>query len=401
MRTSTGRQMATLIAAIGAVSGAWAAEPLTLDSHVDIPRTYMQEARFDAGTDTELRVDLGKMERGGLDAAFFIIYVEQGPLTPEGYESAKATAEGRYAGIEALLARYPDRIRFAGTPAEARQNHADGVLSAMIGIENGYSLGRSLDAVDTAWERGVRYLGLTHVGHNALCTSSSPHDATGEAPAGAGLSGFGRSVVLRANQLGMMVDVSHASDQCVRDVVKWSSAPVIASHSSAHELVQHPRNINDTLLQAIAGTGGVVQVVAYTHFLRADPGREAAEQALKDQVARTAGDSEFDYRLHEDLPAFQEGLVRIEAQFPPASIDDYMDHVEHIVRVAGVDHVGLASDFDGGGGIVGWEDASETANVTAALRERGFSDPDIEKLWSGNFLRVWDEVLARAGRAGE
>ena len=379
----------------------WAAEPLTLDSHVDIPRTYMQEERFDAGTDTELKVDLGKMEQGGLDAAFFIIYVEQGPLTPEGYEAAMATAEGRYAGIEALLARYPDRIRFAGTPAQVRQNHADGVLSAMIGIENGYSLGRSLDAVDRAWERGVRYLGLTHVGHNALCTSSSPHDATGEAPAGAGLTGFGRSVVLRSNQLGMMVDVSHASDQCVRDVVEWSRAPVIASHSAAHELVQHPRNLNDDLLRAIADGGGVVQVVAYTHFLRANPGREAAEEALKQEVARQAGDAEFDWRLHEDLPAFQEGMARIEVEHPPANMDDYMDHVEHVVRVAGIDHVGLASDFDGGGGILGWEDASQTRNVTAALRARGFSGAEVEKLWSGNFLRVWDTILAHAAGAGE
>ncbi|KGO99595.1 dipeptidase [Novilysobacter defluvii] len=390
------RTLAIALALALPVAG-WAAEPLTLDSHVDIPRTYMQEARYDAGTDTELRVDLGKMERGGLDAAFFIIYVEQGPLTPEGYAEAIATAEGRYAGIEALLARYPERIRFAGSPAEVRRNHADGVLSAMIGIENGYSLGRSLDAVDRAWERGVRYLGLTHVGHNALCTSSSPHEATGEAPPGAGLTGFGRSVVLRANQLGMMVDISHASDQCVRDVVEWSRAPVIASHSSAHALVPHPRNLNDELLRAVAATGGVVQVVAYTHFLRANPGREAAEEALKQEVARLAGDPEFDYRLHEDHPAFQEGLARIEVEHPPADMDDYMDHVEHVVRVAGIDHVGLASDFDGGGGIIGWEDASQTPNVTAALRERGFTDAQIEKLWSGNFLRVWDEVLARAG----
>ncbi len=379
----------------------WAAEPLTLDSHVDVPRTYMQEDRYDAGTDTGLKVDLGKMEQGGLDAAFFILYVEQGPLTPEGYEAAIATAEGRYAGIEALLARYPDRIRFAGTPADVRQNHADGVLSAMIGIENGYSLGRSLDAVDHAWERGVRYLGLTHVGHNALCTSSSPHEATGEAPADAGLTGFGRSVVLRSNQLGMMVDVSHASDQCVRDVVEWSRAPVIASHSAAHELVQHPRNLNDALLRAIAGSGGVVQVVAYTHFLRANPGREAAEEALKQEVARLAGDDEFDWRLHEDHPAFQAGLARIEVEHPPADMDDYMDHIEHVVRVAGIDHVGLASDFDGGGGITGWEDASQTANVTAALRARGFDEAEIEKLWSGNFLRVWDDILGHAARAAE
>lgn len=394
------RTLAAALALALPIAG-WAAEPLILDSHVDIPRTYMQDPQYDAGGETDLRVDLGKMEQGGMDAAFFIIYVEQGPLTEEGYAAASATAEGRYAGIEALLDRYPERIRFAGSPADVRRNHADGVLSASIGIENAYSLGRSLDALDAAWERGARYLGLTHVGHNAVCTSSSSHEATGEASEGAGLSGFGRSLVIRANQLGMMVDVSHASDQCVRDVVSWSRAPVIASHSSAHALVPHPRNLSDELLRAIAGTGGVVQVVAYTHFLRADPGREAAEQALKEEVARLAGDPEFDYRLHEELPAFQQGLARIEAEYPPASLEDYMDHIEHVVAVAGIDHVGLASDFDGGGGITGWMDATETPNVTAALRERGFSEGDIAKLWSGNFLRVWDEVLARAGSARE
>lgn len=371
---------------------------LTIDSHVDIPQTYMLEPRFDVGGDSVLKVDLAKMEQGGLDAAFFVIYVEQGPLTADGYAKAVAQAVQKYDAIDTMLARYPERIRLATTPQDVRRNHADGVLSAMIGIENAYSLGRSLDGLDAAYRRGARYLGLTHTGHNAICTSSGARPELGDGPAGdVGLSRFGRSVLKHANTLGIMVDVSHASDACVRDVLAASAAPVIASHSAAHALTPHARNLRDELLRGIAAKGGVVQVVAYTHFLKADPAREAAEATLQATVARMAGALEFDYALHEDLPEYVQGLARIEAEYPPAALDDYLDHVEHVVRVAGLDHVGLASDFDGGGGIGGWMDARETPNVTAGLRARGFSEPDIARLWGGNLLRVWGEVERVAG----
>jgi membrane dipeptidase len=193
-----------------------------------------------------------------------------------------------------------------------------------------------------------------------------------------------------------MVDVSHASDACVRDVLALSTAPIIASHSSARALVDHPRNLPDDLIRAIAAGGGVVQAVAYKEFLKHDPGREAAEKALQAEVARQAGDSDFDSEKHEYLPAYIGGMQRIQARYPLATLDDYMDHIRHMVEVAGIDHVGIASDFDGGGGITGWMDASETANVTTALRARGFSEGDIAKIWSGNLLRVWQEVEDRA-----
>ena len=374
-------------------------EPLTIDTHVDIPDTYMREARFDVGTDTALRVDLGKMERGGLDAAFFVIYVEQGPLTAEGYAQAMATAEQKYSAIELMLERYPERIRLATTPAEVVANYEAGVLSAMIGIENGYSLGRRLDMLDAAHARGARYLGLTHTGHNAICTSSGTRPEFGDAPAGdRGLSGFGRSVVLRANALGMMLDVSHASDACVRDVLAMSAAPIIASHSSARALVDHPRNLPDELLMAIAAKGGVVHAVAYREFIKADPARAAAEAELQAKVAAAAGVEEFDSVLHGDLPMHAEGMRAIEARFPLATLEEYVDHIAHMVEVAGVDHVGIASDFDGGGHVTGWMDASETANVTAALRARGFDDAAIAKIWGGNLLRVWREVEGVADR---
>lgn len=374
---------------------AWAQQdpPVTIDTHVDIPLAYMREARFDVGKDTPLRVDLGKMERGGLNAAFFVIYVEQGPLTAEGYAHAVAQAKQKYDDIDLMLKRYPQRIRLATTPDQVMANRKAGKLSAMIGIENGYSLGHDLKNLDAAFARGARYIGLAHVGHNDLCTSSMPTADLGDPPlSDAGLSAFGRSVVERANQLGMMVDISHSSDACVRDALRVSKAPIIASHSAAHALINHPRNLPDDLLRAIAAKGGVVQAVAYKGFLKLDPGRELAEKALQAQVAKQAGDKTYDSEKHDFLPAYVEGMRRIDAAFPLPTLGDYVAHVRHMVDVAGVDHVGIASDFDGGGGIDGWQNAGETRNVTAALRRHGFSDNDIAKLWGGNLLRVWRAV---------
>ncbi|HUQ10883.1 MAG TPA: serine hydrolase [Steroidobacteraceae bacterium] len=374
---------------------------LTLDTHVDIPRTYMRESRFDPGTDTELRVDLGKMARGGLDAAFFVIFVEQGPRTPEGYAAAYAAAERKVSAIEAMVAKYPDRIRLATSPKDVVDNHAAGRLSAMMGIENGFVIGKDLARLDALYARGARYIGLTHTGHNDICTSSGVLEEFGDtrAPENDGLSAFGEGVVRRANRLGMLVDVSHSSDACVRDVLRASSAPIIASHSAVRALTPHARNLDDDLLRAIAAKGGVIHVVAYSGFLKLDPARDAAVKALEAKVARDAGDPAFDSAKHEYLAAYQEGLKTIDQQYPLATLDDYLDHLEHAVKVAGIDHVGLASDFDGGGALRGWADAGETRNVTAGLRRRGFTDAQIAQLWSGNLLRTWRDVEQSARTA--
>ncbi|HTL14057.1 MAG TPA: dipeptidase [Thermomonas sp.] len=378
------------------------APPLTLDTHIDIPDDYMRQPRFDAGGDSVLQVDLGKMRRGGLDAAFFVVYVGQGPLTPAGYAEAMAKADRKFSAIALLLERNPDRIRAARTPAEVRDNHARGLLSAMIGIENSYSLGHDLGRIDASFAKGARYLGLVHVGNNDLCSSANPDTKHGEpahnSAGDAGMSDFGRAAVARANALGMMVDVSHASDRCVRDAIAASKAPVIASHSSARALVDVPRNLPDDLLRAIAADGGVVQAVAYKEFLKSDPARAAAEKALQEAVARQAGDAEYDSEKHDYLPAMAEGMARIQREHPLASLDQYLDHIRHMVDVAGIDHVGIASDFDGGGGITGWMDASQTPNVTAALRARGFGEDEIAKLWGGNLLRVWQAAIDEAAR---
>lgn len=384
---------ASLLMALPLAAAAQQDPPITIDTHVDIPQTYMRTAQFDAGKDTPLRVDLGKMERGGLNGAFFVIYVEQGPLTKQGYAKALAQATQKYDDIDLMLKKYPQRIRLATTPEQVMANRKDGKLSAMIGIENGYSLGHVLGNLDKAYARGARYIGLTHVGDNDLCTSSMPTAELGDPPlAETGLTPFGRSVVERANQLGIMVDVSHSSDACVRDVLQASKALIIASHSGAHALVNHPRNLPDDLLRAIARNGGVVQAVAYKGFLKLDPGRELAEKALGAQVTKASGLKEYDSDVIDYKPAYIEGMRKIDAAFPLPNLEDYVAQIRHMVDVAGIDHVGLASDFDGGGGIDGWQDATQTRNVTEALRKHGFSDADIAKLWGGNLLRVWKQV---------
>jgi len=376
--------------------------PVSIDTHVDIPFAYMAEPRFDVGKHTRLLVDLGKMERGGLNAAFFVIWVPQHQLDAAGYAKAVQQASQKYDGIGRMLMMYPDRIRLATTPEQLMANRKAGLLSATIAIENAYSLGHDIRRLDAAFDRGARSVGLVHVGNNDLCTSSLPDTEHGEpamnSTGDTGMSDFGRAVVKRANQLGMLVDISHASDNCVRDALKLSSTPLIASHSGARAVLDHPRNLPDDLLRAIAAKGGVIQAVAYKEFLKHDPARAAAEKKLQEAVAKQAGEKEYDSDNDDYRPAMEAGMAEIQKKYPLATLDDYVKQIRHMVKVAGIDHVGLASDFDGGGGISGWKDASETRNVAAALRKSGFSDADIAKLWGGNLLRVWGEVERHAQR---
>ncbi|MDQ6646030.1 MAG: dipeptidase [Pseudomonadota bacterium] len=396
---TTMTRVATFTAlALASVFSAHAAQdpPITIDTHVDIPFTYMQEPRFDVGKPTPLLVDLGKMERGGLNAAFFVIWVPQHKLDQAGYAKAMKQAEQKYDAIGDMLMKYPDRIRLATTPAQAVANHKAGLLSAMIGIENSYSLGHDLHRLDAAYDRGARYVGLVHVGNNDLCTSSLPDTKHGEPAMNSagdhGMTDFGRRVVRRANELGIMVDISHASDNCVRDALEVSKAPLLASHSGARAVIDHPRNLPDDLLRAIAAKGGVIQAVAYKEFLKKDAGREAAEKKLQSAIAKQFGEKAYDSDNDDYRPEMAAGMAEIQKTYPLATLDDYVRQIQHMVTVAGIDHVGIASDFDGGGGITGWKDASETRNVTVALHSHGFSDADIAKLWGGNLLRVWSQI---------
>ena len=374
---------------------------LTLDSHIDIPLNFATRA-VDPGVSGDFQVDLPRMRAGGLDAGFFIVYVGQTERTPENEAQAKADAMTKFEAIHRMAEElYPDEIEIAYTAADVERIAGSGKLVAAIGIENGYVIGRDLSLLETYHELGARYMTLAHGGHNDIADSATPRDALGDAEAEhGGVSAFGEQVIAEMNRLGMLVDVSHISKAAMLDAVRLSEAPVIASHSSMHALMPHPRNLDDEQLRALADNGGVVQTVALGAFLSEVAARRAAEyRNIRGAFGMIPG------QQPEDLGAepYEDYLGRVEAldaRWPDATVADFVDHVDHAVDLIGIDHVGISSDFDGGGGILGWYDASETLNVTVELVRRGYAEEDIARLWGGNLLRVWSEAEAVAARLG-
>ena len=365
---------------------------LTLDTHVDIPLDFATEAVDPLDADSQ--VNLLKMQEGGLDAAFFIVYVGQTARTQENYVTAQADALTKFAAIHRMTDElYPDRIGLAYRAEDVDRLVAEGKLVAMIGVENGYVLGPDLGMLDRYYELGARYLSLAHDGHNDLADSARPSASLGDVPAEHdGISELGERAIRRMNELGIMVDISHASKQAALETIELSAAPVIASHSSIRALADHPRNLDEETLLALKADGGVVQVVAYGGHLKVQPPEQrAALDALAVRLGLTPPvDSEA---LPEDLrAAYASGVREVDAQWLPAELRDFVDHIDRAVELIGVDHVGISSDFGGGGGIVGWADARETPNVTTELISRGYSEDEIRKLWGGNLLRVWREV---------
>jgi microsomal dipeptidase-like Zn-dependent dipeptidase len=298
--------------------------------------------------DTDTKLNLPKMIAGGLDVAWLVVYTAQGELNDEGYANAMDNAIDKFDAIDRLVNKYaPNQIELALSSDDVRRIHAKGKKVAMIGVENAYPMGLDTSNVRKFWERGARYVSLSHNGHSQFSDSN-----TGEFDGTAlhdGLSDLGKEVVGLLNYYGLMIDISHPSKKAIKEMIELSKAPVVASHSSARALRDHPRNLDDEQLELIKNNGGVIQTTALGSFLT-------------------------------------------DRKEPPPNISDFMDHIDYMVQKIGIDHVGISSDFDGGGGIVGWNDASETMNVTDALRERGYSDSEIAKLWGGNLLRVLDEV---------
>jgi membrane dipeptidase len=332
------------------------ARVITIDTHVDIPNNYATD-EVDPGVRGSFQVDLPKMREGGLDAAFFIVYQAQGERTEEGKALARRIAQTKFDAIRRMTYEmYPDQIELAYSAADVERIHAEGKLVALIGVENAFGLGTDLDTWDRYHELGARYVSLTHNGHNDFGDAAVERPQLGDdGPEWGGLSPLGREAVESLNQLGIMVDVSHAGRETMLQIVEHSRAPVIASHSSVSGITDHPRNLDDEQLRALAARGGVAQTTALGAFVRR-PGNE--------------GD---------------------------ATLEEYIDHVDYAVELVGIDHVGISSDFDGGGGVVGWQDASETLNVTLELVRRGYSEEEIRKLWGGNLLRVLREVERVAG----
>jgi membrane dipeptidase len=377
------------------------------------------------------QVNLPKMADGDMDVAFFIVYVGQGLPTAEAYDLAYQQAIEKFDAIHRFTESIaPNAMGLALTPADVRRLHREGKRVAVIGVENGYPLGLDLKRVEEFYKRGGRYLSLAHNGNSQLADSN-----TGEASGylhNNGLSPLGRQVIAEMNRLGMMVDLSHPSKGANLEAIRLSKAPVIASHSSVRALADHSRNMDDEQLLALKKNGGVVQIVGFASYLKVDSKeRAAALTALRNDFGfgggraggptfrrptaprpcavepppapaanagapapRRAGG--FLNMLPPDRRAeYEKRMAEIDARFPPApraNVQDMVNHIDYAGKLIGIDHVGISSDFDGGGGIDGWDSAAEAFNVTLELVRRGYTEKQIAKLWSGNLLRVWANV---------
>ncbi len=370
----------------------------TIDSHLDTPMRV-----FRIPSDLSVRhappaadagdLDFPRMRQGGLDAAFFAVYVQQGELTDAGRSGAKRTVSDMLSMMEGWKTRYAADMAFAFSPEDVRRIVRTGLRAVCIGLENGYPIGTDSTAVAAFHARGIRYITLCHSRNNDICDSST--DPAG--PKWNGLSLFGESAVREMNRLGMLVDVSHASDSAFYDVLRISRAPVVASHSCCRALMDNPRNLTDDMLRALAAQGGVAQINLCSFYLirtEAPSGRGAAMDSLK----RIYG--EWDRVPAVKRTEYEEARAAVDRRFPmpKASVADLADHIDHAVQIAGIRHVGIGSDFDGGAGLSDCPDVSGFPAVTAELIRRGYAEKDIAAIWGGNFMRAWEETVRAAGK---
>ena len=381
---------------------------MTLDTHNDINvRNFTNDRNYKE--DLGNQVNLPKMIEGGLDVSWFIVYTGQGDLTDEGFDKAYKNAISKFDAIHKLTKEIaPDQIELAVTSADARRIYASGKKVAMIGIENGYPVGKDIKRVKEFYDLGARYMSLSHNGHSQLCDSN-----TGEKDdkwLHNGVSTLGKEVIKEMNKWGIMIDVSHPSKKSMEDMIKLTKAPIIASHSSARALCNHSRNLDDEQLNWIKENGGVVQTVAFNSYLNTEKhaAYNKAATTFMEKIAKEQGftmmsradarklDEKAQQTYYEKYMKIrklaQDKMAENPDQFDPVSVSDFVDHIDYMVKKIGLDHVGISSDFDGGGGVDGWNDASETLNVTIELVRRGYTEAQIEKLWSGNLLRVLDKV---------
>ena len=385
---------------------------ITIDTHDDINvNNFTDSINYTQRLSTQ--VNIPKMEEGGLDVAWLIVYTGQDSLNAGGYEKAQANAMAKFDAIHRLCEDIaPDKIELALSSDDVRRINKSGKKVAMIGVENAYPIGEDLSNFEKYYKLGARYISLSHNGHSQFCDSN-----TGEADDSwlhNGLSELGKDAVKEMNRLGIMIDISHPSKESMIQMIKLSKAPIIASHSSARALCNHSRNLDDEQLKMLKENGGVVQTVAFTSYLNTEKSDKlsAFMKGVYSQVADSLGIDWYDRSQFSSLNDAQKealmenypkvvkigkDLVKTKKDVPEGvNVADFVDHIDHMVQLIGIDHVGISSDFDGGGGIEGWSDASETMNVTIELVKRGYSEVEIEKLWGGNLLRVLDEVQAVA-----
>lgn len=365
-------------------------EMLVLDTHLDTPM-HFERSGWDFSNWHEYawdltQTDIPRMQAGGLDGGFFVIYTSQGELTPAGYAKAREGALLRAAAIQRVVHQNSDKLAFATTAEDAARIHAAGKRIVYQSIENSYPLGEDVSLLSTFYRMGVRMAGPVHNGNNQFSDSSRA-----DKPRWKGLSPLGRKWVAEVNRLGMIIDGSHASDAAFDQLIALSKTPIILSHSGPRAMFDHPRNISDERMRALARSGGVMQM--NTLFLVAhDTSKERS--AIEDRQERWL----------ELTPAERRQLVAdkaaldVQRPYTPADFELFMKSMLHAIRVMGVDHVGLGADWDGGGGLQGLEDVSMLPRITARLRKEGFSSADIEKIWSGNVLRLLGQAEAHARR---
>lgn len=386
---------------------------ITLDTHDDINTSnFTEEVNYTQRLNTQ--VNIPKMIEGGLDVAWLVVYTGQGELTEEGYARAYENADDKFKAIHRLCEEYaPEQIELALTSDDVRRIVAAGKKVAMIGVENGYPIGTDINRVKEFYDRGARYMSLAHNGHSQLSDSN-----TGERDSvwlHNGLSDLGREVIAEMNKWGIMIDLSHPSKEANLEMMRMSKAPVIASHSSARTLNDVSRNLDDEQLMMLKENGGVVQTVAFKSYVDTEKNRDHSEK-MNEVMAEIAAEANFEMKNRsalramssEERSAYYEALrdfrqanesiinERVYATAPPVDVSDFVNHIDYLVEKIGLEHVGISSDFDGGGGVEGWNDASETFSVTLELVKRGYSEEEITMLWSGNLLRVLDEVQAVA-----
>lgn len=385
---------------------------ITIDTHDDINvKNFTVAKNYTQRLPNQ--VNIPKMEEGGLDVAWLIVYTGQDSLNATGYTKAKANAMAKFDAIHRLCEEIaPNKIELALSSDDVRRINKAGKKVAMIGVENAYPIGEDLSNFEKYHELGARYISLSHNGHSQFCDSN-----TGEEDdiwLHNGLSDLGKEAVKEMNRLGIMIDVSHPSKESMVQMIELSKAPIIASHSSARALCNHSRNLDDEQLMMMKENGGVVQTVAFTSYVNTEKS-EKLSAYIKEVYIKIADSlgikmyerSELGALSEEERNAFYQnyGKIRDIGKEMVASrtdapggvnVADFVDHIDYMVKLIGIDHVGISSDFDGGGGIEGWSDASETMNVTTELVKRGYTENEIEKLWGGNLLRVLDEVQAIA-----
>ena len=362
---------------------------VTFDSHVDVP------VGLDGSTDGTSQFDLVKAERGHLNGAALAVFVPQTKRTEENYQKARADADKKYETIVNVAKQNPNRAGLAYSPADVRSLAKQGKFAVVISFLNAYPLGKDLSQIDTWYDKGVRIFGFNHAGNNDWADSSRPVAGFGDKPdENGGLTDLGKQAVAKLNEKGILIDVSQLSSKALADTLALTKAPVAATHSGVKGIVDNSRNLSDEELQAVAKNGGVVSIVAFSAYLHPLP------QDIQDKVKalRTEyGLPEKDDSAQQSWPAekqkeFSTRWHEILASAPKATLAQLVESVDYAVKRIGIDHVGISSDFNHGGGVTGWNNEGEAQNVTAELLRHGYTEAQIAKLWGGNFLRVWTEA---------